>query len=170
MKEKTGQKNIIEVVLLVITIIVILFSYLNFSNLLLIKKPKSNEITYDRYPEFLWKGESDLYGFILSKNPDYTNPLINITLNFSYYHISEKLEFGDYYWKITDKKNSYEKSSKFTVQSLVAVKLDDKGTLQNAGNTKISSVESILATGAAILEINQELSGNIKNATFEQSE
>ena len=151
MKEKTPQKNIVEFVLIVITIIVILFSYLNFSNLLLIKKPKNNEIIYDRYPEFLWKGKSDLYDFILSKNPDYRNPLINITLNFSYYPVSEKLEFGDYYWKITDKKNSYEKSSKFTVQSLVAVKLDDKGTLQNAGNTKISSVESTLATGAAIL-------------------
>lgn len=161
----------IEFILVVIGIVVIVYTFFNFSSLLILKNPKNNEITYNRYPEFEWSGSSDSYTITVSKNSNFENPIVNTTINISYYKINKKLDFGDYYWKVTENKNSNQRYRKFTIQSLIAIEYDEQGDIRNAGNTKISTKENIFATGAAILDVNQVLKRRlIGNITFEQNE
>lgn len=161
---------IIETILIVSFIFISLYYFVNYSSFIILKNPKNEAVIYDRFPEIIWKGTSNYYNLIIDNNKDFETPLINTTVNITDYKVNRRLDFGTYYLKIIDPKNNKEKTTSFTVQSLVALELDNG--IKNVGNTKISVVNSILVTGAAVLEINQVLNKKLMNETliFEQDE
>lgn len=159
-----NKKIIIETILITVFILITVYYFISYSSFIILKNPKNEAVIYDRYPELLWKGNSDFYIVLLDDNINFDTPIVNVSVNSTNYKVNRRLEFGEYYFKIIDTKNNYEKLSKFTLQSLIAIELDDG--IKNVGNTRIRAVDNILVTGAAVLEINQVLNKKLVNGTI----
>src|SRR3989344_4073188 len=171
-KEKTRSKNNNLVNLFIKDIkilIIIIFLFLVISIIYLINSvvliyPNNNEIVYDRTPEFTWAGRYDFYMFYLSTDKNFANLIISDKVYETSYVLTEDLYFGDYYWKVVSIDNEREISSnvnKLRVESVVATEINE--TLKNVGNTLVD-VEVLdktgTITGAAVLDVNQELGVN----------
>jgi len=123
-------------------------------------QPRGNSI--DRYPKFIWSGNCETYNLLVSNTNSFENPLIDLVLENNSFR-SNRLEFGEYYWKIIGIKNNetFETETiKFTIDSVVSFSMKDS-TFKNIGNVK-SRLSSL--TGFVVLNPNQEI--ELENKTY----
>ena len=91
------------------------------SNLVIIPlEPKNNE-KLTTQPEFRWFG--NVNQIIIDDNINFQSPIVR-TVKENTFILEKELEFSDYYWKLMGEVNSSVR--KFTLQSLVAIKVKEK--------------------------------------------
>lgn len=110
---------------------------------------------FERQPVISWTGYATK--LIIDDNEDFSSPEV-IDLKGSNYQFKERLDLGNYFWKL---KGIYETSPKsFNLNSEVAIKLykEEELNLENDGNTKLNvSVEEYDTgiTGQIVLDLGE---------------
>ena len=137
-------------------LIILLFIFTN-QNLVQIY-PENNSMTTERQPIFKWIGKANK--LIVDDNKEFVSPVIE-NVDSNPYKIKNKLNFNTYYWKLIGTKNS--SVLQFTVQSLVALKLNNESDLYNVTNVGNTGIEVeihqkkpfLKITGSIILDENE---------------
>lgn len=170
--EKHPRRILIETIMIISISLLFIYIYINNFELLNVENPTNGAVVLDRYPEINWKGNSNSYTILISKNIEFNPLIINKTQKSTYLKINHKLEFGDYYLKIIDDDNNKYQIIKFTIDSYVAISLDKEGNVINEGNSDIKVSNTISNTGFMILNINQMLNKKLitNNTEFLQNE
>ena len=155
-----------------VVIALFLFIFLISLDSVILISPSDVSSIIERNPNLEWKGNYNYYDLVISKNADLSDPIVSTRVYGNNYFVKNKLDFGEYYWKIIgykEKKVAESVIKKISIVSLVA--LTD---FRNTGNTQLSVNfrNDYGITGAMILGINEQLKEIPENSliTAEQNE
>ena len=153
----------------IIFLLLILILFIYYNNIIILLYPENNGIITERQPTFKWVGKANK--LVIDDSDEFVSPIIE-NVKSSPYQLKNKLNFTTYYWKLVGKRES--SVSQFSVQSLVALRLQNQSDLYNVSNIGNTNLDVEIqekkgsfwkVTGSVVLEQNKTKQFEIKNST-----
>lgn len=105
----------------------------------------------DVEPSFKWASPYGDVRLLVDDDLGFENPLVDVPVKGNKFTLSDKLDFGKYYWRV-DSSGGSSLIGQFVLDSMIKMDVEED-KLRNEGNTDVA-IDTV--TGRTILEIGEE--------------